>query len=407
LIGTDDGICTDQGVCTGLCQGVDCNDGNDCTVDLCDPPTGDCSWNPVANGTSCGGGEGKCTDIRDTEPKEDGIWCQFEANETLGIDCELLGNSAPLPLIAQVRTGGIAFAGVPVDVVIEDRMTILPAPLVCSFIAAGFASAQVANSFVGNAISNANIPSATLNSFLVDGSAGNARVSPHESIQFDFGFACGDNCLNDVCTSDGTTACTVPTFENDCPGAGTGPGIVAPTFVRDGAAQTIPPGPTPFPITPTAAGTVDFTIDYSGTALELEDLLGQLTIPVACLGGGCAIDSCAPIDRDGIASPRIMYDAICNKAQAAAGNCTPFEDFSNTADVCKEKPGGIEPADLPDNVPPCCDNSLPCVAPCANLPSDLFCVTQPNVDSCCAAIGTDYPTATAAQQPQLPVSAAP
>lgn len=100
-----------------------------------------------------------------------------------------------------------------------------------------------------------------------------------------------------------------------------------------------------------------------------------------------------------------MYDALCSKLEFAAGDCTPFDAFTETADVCKL--AGLEPADLADNVPPCCDNTLPCEPPCAFLPSDLFCVTQPNVDSCCAAITTDYPTAGAAQNPQLWVNPAP
>ena len=388
------GVCSDQGVCeaAGMCadaaERCTANADNECVNDTCDPPTGNCGSANVANDTPCANDAGTC---------QDGT-CVFDtiaAIEFLGIDCELLGNSAPLPLDAKVTPSSPAVAGQPVDVVIEDAM-VIPAPLVCSFIGAGFTSAEVDNSFVANAISNANITSATLDSFLVDGTAGTASVSPHEVVLFDFGTACGDDCVGGVCTSDGTTACTAANFTTVCPGVDTGPGIIAPTLVRDGAAETIPPGPTPFPITPTAAGTVDFTIVYSGTALQLKNLAGAGTIPVACLGGGCgAADFCKEIDRDGIASPRIMYDAVCNKAQAADGDCVPFFDFSNTADVCKGV--GITGQDfLSGNIPPCCDNT-----------TDLFCVSPANKASCCTAIGTDYPTATPAQQPQLPVSAAP
>jgi hypothetical protein len=87
-----------------------------------------------------------------------------------------------------------------------------------------------------------------------------------------------------------------------------------------------------------------------------------------------------------------MYDAVCNKQQEEETGCIPFFDFSNTADVCKGV--GLDTDDiLLGRVPPCCDNS-----------TDIPCVSQANRASCCAAITTDYPTATAAQQPQLPVA---
>ena len=55
----DDGdACTDPDACTaeGLCAGipaVDCDDFNDCTADACDPSTGLCDHTPVGAGTSC------------------------------------------------------------------------------------------------------------------------------------------------------------------------------------------------------------------------------------------------------------------------------------------------------------------------------------------------------------------
>jgi len=438
------GVCN-AGVCeaSALCsdQATRCDDGNECTDNLCDPADGVCSNPNVADNTSCADDAGKC---------QNGT-CVIAADEFLAMDCELLSNSAALPVDAKVTPSGVAFAGQPVDVLIEDSI-ILPAVLVCNFIGAGFVSSEVDNSLVGNAISNADITSVTLDSFIDDSCGGNACTvatqlvdcfsgvcndqgtvpevddrcdpdptcpagvlnSPHFSSLFDFGTACGDSCVGGFCTSDGTTACTLATFTEDCSvanggGVGTGPGIVAQTFRRNGASETIPPGPTPFPITPTAAGTVDFVIEYSGTALDLKNLSTDVGVlaPVACLGGACAFDLCADQPRGSIDSPRIMYDATCNKTQAAEpGGCTPFLDFSTVADVCKG--AGLEPADLSaGNIPACCDNQLPCVAPCAVLPSDLFCVTDPNVTSCCNAISTDYPSPTPAQQPQLPVNPAP
>ena len=311
------------------------------------------------------------------------------APEFLAMDCELVGNSAALPLDAKVTPFDTAVAGQPVDVVIEDVLGI-PAPLVCGFIGAGFTSVEVDNSFVTNAISNADITSAVLDSFIDDDTPGDALVSPHNLVFLDFGVACGDNCVDSLC-NDGVTACTASNFTDVCPDVGTGPGIAVSTFRRDGDTGTIPPGPTPFPITPSAAGTVDFVIEYAGTALHLQNLG---IFPMLCLGGGCGAgnDFCAAIDRGGIASPRIMYDAICNKAQAEAGDCEPFEGFAGEADVCKGS--GISTDDFASgNIPACCDNS-----------TDLFCTDAANIASCCTAISEDYPTATAAQQPQLPVN---
>ena len=381
----DPSVCEDAGMCAGKA----CSDGNECTVDLCDPPTGDCANDPVDNETSCGGGEGTCTDKLGRKPDEtlmDADWCQLAANEFLAVDCELLGNSAPLPVDAKVRALGIAFADQPVDVVIDDAIIVATA-LVCNFIEADFTSTEVDNSVVTNAVSNASITNAALNSFLVDGSADNARVSPHDLVSFDFATACG---------------CPDPTNPPDPDTCGTGPGIVAPAFVRDGASETIPPGPTPFPITPTAAGTVDFTVAYSGLALQLKDLMGPFIVPVVCVGGGCPAvpgDICSPEDRGGIPSPRIMYDATCNKAQAGAGDCTPFVVFTDVADVCKGT--GVDFADAPD----CCDQDLlPGGVPGPNF--DPNCMSAANIAACCAVLATDYPTATAAQQPRLPVSPA-
>jgi hypothetical protein len=58
------GVCA-AGACEDamLCAGVDCDDGNQCTVDTCNPSDGTCSNDTVANGTSCdfGGLPGVCT----------------------------------------------------------------------------------------------------------------------------------------------------------------------------------------------------------------------------------------------------------------------------------------------------------------------------------------------------------
>jgi hypothetical protein len=75
--GGDPGTCQ-AGVCTGLCDGVDCSDGNECTDDVCDAADGACSHPNRTNGVTCdfGGVGGVCMD----GVCEDALLCE-------GVDC--------------------------------------------------------------------------------------------------------------------------------------------------------------------------------------------------------------------------------------------------------------------------------------------------------------------------------
>ena len=44
----------------GNCDCVDCNDDNECTDDVCDLTTGMCTNRPLEDGTDCGDGAGTC-----------------------------------------------------------------------------------------------------------------------------------------------------------------------------------------------------------------------------------------------------------------------------------------------------------------------------------------------------------
>ena len=47
-----------------LCEGVECDDGNECTDDVCNPETGNCDYPAVEDGTTCSSGaclDGTCT----------------------------------------------------------------------------------------------------------------------------------------------------------------------------------------------------------------------------------------------------------------------------------------------------------------------------------------------------------
>ncbi|MBW1757707.1 MAG: hypothetical protein JRJ80_16260 [Deltaproteobacteria bacterium] len=52
--------CELVGVGDLLCSGDGCEDGNECTEDLCDPANGSCTYTPVADDTPCGDGTGTC-----------------------------------------------------------------------------------------------------------------------------------------------------------------------------------------------------------------------------------------------------------------------------------------------------------------------------------------------------------
>ena len=56
--------CSEGGGEAGLCEGVECDDGSECTDDVCNPATGNCDYPAVEDGTTCNSGaclDGTCT----------------------------------------------------------------------------------------------------------------------------------------------------------------------------------------------------------------------------------------------------------------------------------------------------------------------------------------------------------
>ncbi|MBW2719531.1 MAG: PKD domain-containing protein, partial [Deltaproteobacteria bacterium] len=94
LLGLGDGVC-ESGECVeeNLCEDVDCDDGKECTLDLCDPETGDCKNAPVDDGTECdppglGDGiciEGECIDV----DLCDGVECPDTGNDCTVAVCNI------------------------------------------------------------------------------------------------------------------------------------------------------------------------------------------------------------------------------------------------------------------------------------------------------------------------------
>jgi hypothetical protein len=88
------GVCEDA----MLCADVDCSDGNDCTDDVCDPMTGDCSNPDSAAGTACdaGGNAGEC----------DGAgMCVALCTPTAGLMVPLPTSGAPTPTYTDMTNG--------------------------------------------------------------------------------------------------------------------------------------------------------------------------------------------------------------------------------------------------------------------------------------------------------------
>jgi hypothetical protein len=111
-----------SGVCEDamLCQGVVCNDTNDCTADMCDPQDGQCDFNPVADDTPCGAG-GSCTS---------GVCVVDPAPLTVvqNVNCTPLGIPVTVPVTLTVdprgafTSGGSATVDSVLDVVIDPSV---------------------------------------------------------------------------------------------------------------------------------------------------------------------------------------------------------------------------------------------------------------------------------------------
>jgi len=90
------GICM-SGVCedAGLCDGIDCSDGNECTEDLCDPVDGSCDNPAEMDGTVCdfGGVGGVCmSGVCEDAMLCDGIDCD-DGNDCTIDDCDPVDGS--------------------------------------------------------------------------------------------------------------------------------------------------------------------------------------------------------------------------------------------------------------------------------------------------------------------------
>jgi hypothetical protein len=77
-------------VAVDLCEGVDCDDQNDCTDDTCDPADGSCSNTAVDNGTACNGDAGMCVDGTCVETDLcEGVTCDDTGNDCTVAMCNM------------------------------------------------------------------------------------------------------------------------------------------------------------------------------------------------------------------------------------------------------------------------------------------------------------------------------
>ncbi|MBW2190477.1 MAG: hypothetical protein JRG93_12975, partial [Deltaproteobacteria bacterium] len=116
------------GVCVGLCDGVDCSDGNDCTEDVCAPADGSCSNPNEPDDTVCefssgvGGicdGAGTCEDAKLCEGVDcsDGNDCTQDVCDPADGSCS--NPNEPHPTECDFRRD---VAGICVEGTCEDAM---------------------------------------------------------------------------------------------------------------------------------------------------------------------------------------------------------------------------------------------------------------------------------------------
>jgi hypothetical protein len=164
-------------------------------------------------------------------------------------------------------------------------------------------------------------------------------------------------------------------------------------------------------VTPGAApGTIDFTYEYATLELPISTAL----LPV-CIGGLCVAGVPCPYRELTTVgdttqgpgdSPRIMYDATCDKLGALAGTCSPFEDFAEASNICATgNPGtGLNPSSATGICGACAPAGGSVGDPCGDTgEGEPPCVCADRQD-CCDFIQTNYPTATVAQFPQVPIN---
>jgi hypothetical protein len=293
-------------------------------------------------------------------------------------------------------------AGEALDVELSATIT-LTAELTCGFSDA-VPDGTISNSELTFGVSNSDVSTQLVQSFVDDGTQSPTPLSPHQPTTFDFFETCGSapgTCSDGTCTTDGTTSCVL---DEDC--EGTGPGISIPFLSRTNDPAVS--GTTS--ITPSEPGVLRVTYEYESLKLPIVTDLVAVCIGGACVAGqdglqcpdsertgasngNCAFatpEECTPDD-----SPRIMYDARCTKADFAEGTCSPFEDFGEAANICvRGQPGGAVAPDVETGV---CGNCMPEGCGLEENPCDC------DIEACCAFVQENYPTATANEFPALPV----
>jgi hypothetical protein len=153
------GACQDA----GLCEGVDCNDDNECTDDVCDSRNGFCSNVPAADGTPCGNDiavciNGRCGSTACTRRENDAIYevlnyvdrngilhLGTDAARTISFDC-VFGSSSSEPFVggcsgeaAETLACSVG-AGCPPDVIqrLEDCINLCTAEVIATAVGGTF-----------------------------------------------------------------------------------------------------------------------------------------------------------------------------------------------------------------------------------------------------------------------------
>lgn len=105
------GICLD-GVCESECALIDCDDGDDCTADICDPVTLACTNDTAPDGTFCDSGYGRCqTGVCDPIPA--GEWTTQTQVVAAACTNNLTSEQKVYPFLLTVRATAINGGAIP------------------------------------------------------------------------------------------------------------------------------------------------------------------------------------------------------------------------------------------------------------------------------------------------------
>ena len=358
-----DGVC-EAGECVpaDLCEGVDCNDDNECTTDLCNPEDGQCSNDPVDDGTSCNGGAGMCVngDCMDVDLCAD-VVCDDTGNDCTSAACD------PATGLCEVSDvpNGTECAGGTVDLAINggfetgnlDGWTQFcdgPNNGACAATMAQANTGLWSGNLIASVPAEGGAPSFPL---IKNANIGIGTVTPGSTVTISF----------DLFGSlQGAGGVVFAEFFSELEAGGTskseilGGGPIFPTGQWTKYTYTTTTGPDV-----SGGVTVQLKVDCGATAgCTVDAYFDNVSVIFGSGGAGtCNAGVCEPsadcaVDADCPATGNECIDAVCNGGTCGTSNNTDTCDGGNgtcNAGVCEPNPECTVDADCPDTGNECID----------------------------------------------------